>query len=228
MAHSILPYTHENSYCQASKNPHWIIPESLTDETGNNSGPQYEIPPSDEILASTSHNDLGFNVLHIWPTLHDGTASPHGVPDWWNPPIKVDVLISGGGPSGLEVALSCLRQGLTFRIIDKNSSPLVAGRADGVQPRFLETLSTWGPASNSSNTTSSIQTPFSGQMSTGFGISSAMKSNSQILICDQVMNTTAGFTERIASAPEPLPANYGYFTRYSHQRDITMMSIIWN
>lgn len=70
------------------------------------------------------------------------------------------------GPSGLEIALSCLRQGLTFRIIglfnkfhfpwtasietdkspDKNSSPLAAGRADGVQPRYLETLSTWGIA----------------------------------------------------------------------------------
>lgn len=39
------------------------------------------------------------------------------------------------------------------------------------------------------------------------------------------MNTTVGFAD-IASAPEPLPANYGYFVRYSHQRDITMMSII--
>jgi phenol 2-monooxygenase len=29
---------------------------------------------------------------------------------------------------------------------DKNTSPLTAGRADGVQPRFLETLSTWGLA----------------------------------------------------------------------------------
>lgn len=29
---------------------------------------------------------------------------------------------------------------------DKNTGPLVAGRADGVQPRFLETLSTWGLA----------------------------------------------------------------------------------
>ncbi|KAJ5118256.1 hypothetical protein N7448_009971 [Penicillium atrosanguineum] len=57
-------------------------------------------------------------------------------------------------------------------------------------------------------------------------IKEAMKPNSRILICDQVMNTTAGFTGSIPSAPEPLPANYGYFTRYSHQRDITMMSII--
>ncbi|KAJ5199212.1 hypothetical protein N7491_000229 [Penicillium cf. griseofulvum] len=40
-----------------------------------------------------------------------------------------------------------------------------------------------------------------------------------------VMNTTLGF-EGISPAPEPLQANYGYCTRYSHQKDITMMSII--
>ena len=31
--------------------------------------------------------------------------------------------------------------------IDKAPTPLIAGRADGVQPRFLETLSSWGLAS---------------------------------------------------------------------------------
>lgn len=51
------------------------------------------------------------------------------------------------GPSGLEVAVSLLRQGVSFRIIDKADGPLIAGRADGVQPRFLETLATWGLAS---------------------------------------------------------------------------------
>lgn len=40
--------------------------------------------------------------------------------------------------------MSLVRQGLTFRIIDKAPHPLIAGRADGVQPRFLETLATWG------------------------------------------------------------------------------------
>ncbi|KAJ5478338.1 hypothetical protein N7530_003847 [Penicillium desertorum] len=145
MAHSILPNTHENGFRQPAKDPHWILPEG-TEETGDTTGPQYEVPPSDEIVTSTRHNDLGFNVLRVWPTLHDGTQSPHGVPAWWKPQDKVDVLICGAGPSGLEVALSCIRQGLTFRIIDKNNSPLTAGRADGVQPRFLETLSTWGLA----------------------------------------------------------------------------------
>lgn len=52
-----------------------------------------------------------------------------------------------------------------------------------------------------------------------------MRPNSRLLICDQVMNTTAG-CDAIPSAPAPLPANYGYFSRYSHQRDITMMNVI--
>lgn len=42
---------------------------------------------------------------------------------------------------------------------------------------------------------------------------------------DQVMNTTAGCSE-LPAAPSPLPANWGYYTRYSHQRDLAMMSII--
>lgn len=42
---------------------------------------------------------------------------------------------------------------------------------------------------------------------------------------DQVMNTTFGSAE-IEPAPAPLPANWGYYTRYSHQRDLAMLSII--
>lgn len=61
------------------------------------------------------------------------------------------------------MAVSLVRQGLSFRIIgrtkeailldqsilndddlDKSPHPLIAGRADGVQPRFLETLGCWG------------------------------------------------------------------------------------
>lgn len=39
------------------------------------------------------------------------------------------------------------------------------------------------------------------------------------------MNTTIGSPE-LSSAPSPLPANYGYHTRFSHSRDITMMASI--
>ncbi|KAI1111372.1 S-adenosyl-L-methionine-dependent methyltransferase [Nemania sp. NC0429] len=56
-------------------------------------------------------------------------------------------------------------------------------------------------------------------------IKPAMGPRSRILICDQVMNTTNGCDE-LTAAPEPLPANWGYYTRYSHQRDLAMMSII--
>ncbi|KAI1275971.1 S-adenosyl-L-methionine-dependent methyltransferase [Xylaria sp. FL0933] len=53
----------------------------------------------------------------------------------------------------------------------------------------------------------------------------AMSPKSRILICDQVMNTTRGCSE-LPGAPEPLPSNWGYYARYSHQRDLAMMSII--
>ncbi|KAI5926688.1 S-adenosyl-L-methionine-dependent methyltransferase [Camillea tinctor] len=56
-------------------------------------------------------------------------------------------------------------------------------------------------------------------------IKPAMGPRSRILICDHVMNTTRGCKE-LPRAPEPLPANWGYYTRYSHQRDLAMMSII--
>ncbi|KAL4957580.1 S-adenosyl-L-methionine-dependent methyltransferase [Aspergillus filifer] len=47
----------------------------------------------------------------------------------------------------------------------------------------------------------------------------------RIFVCDQVMNTTAG-CEEIPPAPAPLTANYGYYMRYPHQRDLAMISII--
>ncbi|KAJ2985293.1 hypothetical protein NUW58_g5614 [Xylaria curta] len=56
-------------------------------------------------------------------------------------------------------------------------------------------------------------------------IKPSMGPRSRILICDQVMNTTTGCDE-LPSAPDPLPANWGYYSRYSHQRDLAMMSII--
>nr|POF15333.1 o-methyltransferase tpca [Quercus suber] len=57
------------------------------------------------------------------------------------------------------------------------------------------------------------------------GIRMSMSASSRLLIADQVMNTTLGSPE-LEHAPAPLPANYGYHTRYSHQRDLTMMAII--
>ncbi|KAI1335920.1 S-adenosyl-L-methionine-dependent methyltransferase [Xylariaceae sp. FL0016] len=56
-------------------------------------------------------------------------------------------------------------------------------------------------------------------------IKRSMGPKSRILICDQVMNTTLG-SDELPSAPSPLPANWGYYTRYSHNRDLAMMAII--
>lgn len=39
------------------------------------------------------------------------------------------------------------------------------------------------------------------------------------------MNTTLG-SQDLPSAPAPLLANWGFFGRYSHQRDLAMMAII--
>lgn len=52
--------------------------------------------PSVELVTSPAHNHLGVNVIRSWPTLYDGTNSPHGTPAWWRPKSEVDVLIVGG------------------------------------------------------------------------------------------------------------------------------------
>jgi hypothetical protein len=52
-----------------------------------------------------------------------------------------------------------------------------------------------------------------------------MSEKSRLLICDQLMNTTNGCNE-INSAPSPLLANYGYYTRYRHSRDISLMAVL--
>jgi hypothetical protein len=39
------------------------------------------------------------------------------------------------------------------------------------------------------------------------------------------MNTTLGCAE-IPPAPKPLPANYGVVKRYSHQRDLVMLTCL--
>lgn len=52
-----------------------------------------------------------------------------------------------------------------------------------------------------------------------------MGPGSRILICDPIINTTLGCPE-IPPAPSPLPANYGYYVRYCHNRDIALMAVM--
>ncbi|KAI8630831.1 FAD binding domain-containing protein [Xylariaceae sp. FL1651] len=138
MAKAVPPSTFENGFRQPSEGTPWKWEDDDPEGHVN--------LPSKELVSSTIHNDLGINVIRTWPTMYDGTNNPHGIPSWWKPSEKVDVLICGAGPSGLAMASSLARQGVSFRIIDKAEGPLIAGRADGVQPRFLETIAMWGLA----------------------------------------------------------------------------------
>ncbi|KAF3001819.1 hypothetical protein E8E13_003260 [Curvularia kusanoi] len=51
-----------------------------------------------------------------------------------------DVLVVGAGPSGLMLADNLVRYGIKTRIIDDRSDRTSTGRADGIQPKTIETL----------------------------------------------------------------------------------------
>ncbi|KAJ5200023.1 hypothetical protein N7491_009178 [Penicillium cf. griseofulvum] len=57
---------------------------------------------------------------------------------------EVHVLIIGAGPAGYMAALWLARLGVNTRIIDKRSSRIFTGQADGLQPRVLEVFETFG------------------------------------------------------------------------------------
>ncbi|KAI0246912.1 FAD binding domain-containing protein [Lactifluus subvellereus] len=58
----------------------------------------------------------------------------------------VDVLILGAGPAGVMCANALVRAGVNVRIIDKRPSRVVAGQADGIQPRTIEVFQSYGLA----------------------------------------------------------------------------------
>lgn len=59
---------------------------------------------------------------------------------------QLDVFIVGAGPSGLMAACLLAQQGITFRIIDVNATPVTQSRALAIQSRTLEILSLMGLA----------------------------------------------------------------------------------
>jgi len=58
----------------------------------------------------------------------------------------VDLLIIGAGPAGLVAAAWASRYKISCRIVDRNASRVATGHADGLQPRTVEILDSFGIA----------------------------------------------------------------------------------
>ena len=94
MAKSVEPSTWKNGFRQPAQGNPWIFKDEETIDEEHEA--HYVVPPRLEQLTSTTHNSLGLNSLRTWPTIFNGTSSPHGTPEWWKPSSEVDVVISGG------------------------------------------------------------------------------------------------------------------------------------
>ncbi|TRM68033.1 FAD binding domain-containing protein [Schizophyllum amplum] len=57
---------------------------------------------------------------------------------------RVDCLIIGAGPSGLFCAHGLAQAGLNIRVVDKRPERVSNGHADGIQPRTIEVLRSYG------------------------------------------------------------------------------------
>ena len=58
--------------------------------------------------------------------------------------MDTDVLICGGGPTGLTLAIELARRQIPFVLIDKAPAPFVGSRGKGLQPRTLEVFEQMG------------------------------------------------------------------------------------
>ncbi|KAK1958705.1 FAD binding domain-containing protein [Colletotrichum sublineola] len=143
MSKSLPSCTWKNGYrAPAEHEPIWSQQQYFTGPKGELS--HYGIQPENDEVTSTAENSYGRSRLRTWPALYNGTLAPGGPPSWWDPAQEVDVIICGAGPFGLEMAMNLARQGISFRIVDKAERPCLSGRADGLQPRGLEYLESWG------------------------------------------------------------------------------------
>jgi len=59
---------------------------------------------------------------------------------------EVDVLIAGGGPTGLTLACDLARRGIVVRLVEKNLGPFPGSRGKGLSPRTLEVFDDLGVA----------------------------------------------------------------------------------
>lgn len=94
MAKDIPPSTWENGYQAPSTISPWLWPPPGNDIEEDPDA--YICLPSKDLVTSSHHNSKGINIIRTWPSMYDGTDSPHGLPPWWKPASEVDVLICGG------------------------------------------------------------------------------------------------------------------------------------
>ncbi|CAJ2505235.1 Uu.00g126290.m01.CDS01 [Anthostomella pinea] len=144
MARSLPPRTWKHGFVAPATEsvPLWADDRYFTAEDGKKA--HMKIRAEAAKPTSSATNNLGRSELRSWPHLYSGTQSPGDTHIWWKPETEVDVIICGGGPFGLAVAMNLARQGISFRIVDKSESPCLTGRADGLHPRALEYLESWG------------------------------------------------------------------------------------
>lgn len=94
MAKAVLPSTWELGFRAPSSGTPWVQGVGIEEIAGDPDA--YICLPSKDVVTSSAHNHHGINTMRTWPTLYDGTNSPHGLPSWWNSSSEVDVLICGG------------------------------------------------------------------------------------------------------------------------------------
>ncbi|KAG9313141.1 putative monooxygenase [Chiua virens] len=94
-------------------------------------------------LASSSQLSIfgsNFNTALEVIALSASSTMPPPSENW------VDVLVIGAGPAGVMCANALAVAGVNVKIIDKRPIKVAAGQADGIQPRTIEVLQSYGLA----------------------------------------------------------------------------------
>jgi phenol 2-monooxygenase len=75
-------------------------------------------------------------------SLQNGDTSLNGTHPHVTPSQKdeIHVVVVGAGPAGLMLATNLVRLGIKIKILDDREGQTVTGRADGLQPKTIETL----------------------------------------------------------------------------------------
>ncbi|KAI9171393.1 Phenol hydroxylase [Paramyrothecium foliicola] len=94
---------------------------TATDQSLSMGSPGPVEPDRDE---SPDYNSATFTLLRSLP----------------EPPTECQVCVVGAGPAGLMLAANLARFGVKIEVIDERSDPTPVGRADGLQPKTIETF----------------------------------------------------------------------------------------